>query len=38
MNEEERRNVSIPESVTINGITYVVRDTPRIAEVHAGCI
>ena len=33
MNDEERRNVSIPESVTINGITYVVRDTPELQKV-----
>ena len=32
MNDEERRNVSIPESVTINGITYVVRDTPELQK------
>ena len=32
MNDEERRNASIPESITINGITYVVRDTPELQK------
>ena len=32
MNEDERRNASIPESITINGITYVVRDTPELQK------
>ena len=32
MNEDERRNASIPESITINGITYVVRDNPELQK------
>ena len=32
MNETEERNVGIPESITINGVTYTVKDTPELQK------
>lgn len=32
MNENEERKVGIPESVTINGVTYVVKETPELQQ------
>ena len=31
MNEDERK-VGIPESITINGVTYSVKDTPELQQ------
>lgn len=32
MNETEERNVGIPESITINGVTYTVKETPELQK------
>ena len=32
MNENEERKVGIPESITINGVTYAVKDTPELQQ------
>ena len=32
MNENEERKVGIPESITINGVTYAVKDTPELQK------
>lgn len=32
MNENEEKKVGIPESITINGVTYAVKDTPELQQ------
>lgn len=32
MNETEERTVGIPQSITINGVTYAVKDTPELQK------